>query len=74
MSACIQCLAGATGNLKKDVQINTKQIWRSGQHSSCYPEVTVEDISLKADALECTIEASFQAKGNRNAGDSVELL
>ena len=75
VSVCIQCLEPWQVRLgKKDVQINTNQIWRSGQHSSCYHEVTVEDISLKTDVLECTIEASFQAKGNRNAGDSVELV
>ena len=59
---------------KKDVQISTNRIWGSEQHSSCYHEVTVEDSSLSADTLECTIVASFEAEGARHASDSVELV
>ena len=75
VSVCIQCLEPWHVRLgKKDVQMNTNQIWRSGQHSSCYHEVTVEDSSFEADTLECTIEASFWAKEDRDCGDSVELV
>ena len=75
VSVCIRCLEPWQVHLgKSESQINSNQIWRSGQHSSSYHEVAVEDSSCKADTLECTIEASFQAKGNGNAGDSVELV
>ena len=59
---------------KPEVLINTNRIWASAQHSSCYHEVTIEDSNLSADTLECTIKASFRAKGDKDPGESVELV
>ena len=59
---------------KPEVKIKTSQIWGSGQHSSCYHEFTIEDHTCSADTLEFTIEASFQAQGERDAGHPVQLI
>ena len=59
---------------KPEVQITTNRIWGSGQHSSCYHEVTIEDSNCSADTLECTIIASFRPKGDQYHRDAVELV
>ena len=75
VSICIQCLEPwQVGLGKSEVQINTKRIWKTEQHYSCYHEVMVEDRTCSADTLQCTIEASFWAEGDEDAGDSVVLV
>ena len=75
VSVCIQCLEPwRVQHGKQEVQISTNRIWGSGQHSSCYHEVTVEDSNCSADTLECTVEAIFRAKGDQDAKDSVMLV
>ena len=72
VSVCIQCLEPWYRQQgKEESQINTKRIWASGQHSLCYYEVTIADSSCSADTLKCSIEVSFRAKGDKDAGCSV---
>ena len=74
VSVHIQCLKPwRVQQGKPEVEINTKRIWGSGQHSTCYHEVTVENSSCSADTLECTIDFSFSTKGDKNPRAAVEF-
>ena len=59
-----------------ECHFSTDRIWGSSQDCSCYYEVVVEDSACSTDMLECTIEASFRAKGSENVaiGHPVELV
>ena len=54
-------------------RINASRIWGCQQDDSCYHEVTVEDRSCTADALECTVTVSFRPEGDTEKGCPVVL-
>ena len=71
----VQCMAPwQMQQGKPEFHIKAYRVWGSGQQSSCYHQFTVEDSTCLADTLEFTIEASFQAKGARDAGDPLPLI
>ena len=58
---------------KRSVSLNTKTIWRSDTHSSCYHEFEVEDCQRSARTLRCTIATFFEDK-DKNISPSVQLV
>jgi hypothetical protein len=74
VSLCIRCLKPWHVQLgKQTTKLNTNQIWRNSQHSSCYHEVMIEDSSFEATTLDCLVEASSIGE-DRDDADSVELV